>query len=177
MSGIAVFLQRNSVCAGSRNAAARIRRKRRRGNPLDFGLRWGEPRVWGKYVLIACIVAALLLFVASFIPSLQVYYVKTDFSFGGYFLASLASLSAQEFLYRGFLLFGLRDKLKEGSILVQTIPFVLMHLGKPEVETLSTIFGGAMFGFIAWQSQSFIYPWLIHWFIATFTMFIATGRI
>jgi hypothetical protein len=52
-----------------------------------------------------------------------------------------------------------------------------MHLGKPEVETLSTIFGGAAFGFIAWQSESFLYPWLIHWYIATITMLIATGRL
>lgn len=139
-----------------------------RKNPLDFGLRWGETRVWGKYVLITCIVAALLLFIATFIPALQGYYLKTDFSFGGYFLVSCASLSAQEFLYRGFLLFGLRDKLKEGAILVQTIPFVLMHLGKPEIETISTLFTGILFGFIAYRGKSFWPAFIIHLFINIF---------
>jgi len=54
---------------------------------------------------------------------------------------------------------------------------LVFHLGKPEVETLSTIFGGAAFGFVAWQTQSFLYPFLIHWFILSFTMLIATGRL
>ena len=45
-----------------------------------------------------------------------------------------------------------------------------MHLGKPEAETLTTLFGGAGFGFIAWRTQSFYYGWLIHWFLGAFTM-------
>lgn len=137
-------------------------------NPLDFGLRLGKPRIWGKYVFITCLAAAVILFAASFIPALQGYYVKADFSFAGYFLTSCASLSAQEFLYRGFLLFGLRDKLKESSILVQMIPFALLHLGKPEVETISTLFTGILFGYIAYRGKSFWPAFIIHLFINIF---------
>ena len=61
------------------------------------------------------------------------------------------------------------------AILLQAVPFAFMHLGKPEVETLSTIFGGAAFGLIAWRTRSFLYPWLIHWFIVTFTLLVAVG--
>ena len=61
------------------------------------------------------------------------------------------------------------------AIWLQAVPFAFMHLNKPEVETLSTIFGGAGFGFIAWRTRSFLYPFLIHWFIASFTMLIAIG--
>lgn len=87
-------------------------------------------------------------------------------------------LFAWEFMWRGFALFIFAQYFGPGpAILLQAVPFAFMHLGKPEVETLSTIFGGAAFGFVAWQTQSFVYPWLIHWFIASFTMLIATGRI
>jgi hypothetical protein len=52
-----------------------------------------------------------------------------------------------------------------------------MHLGKPELETLTTLFGGMGFAFIAWRTESFVYPFLIHWFIASFTHLVASGRI
>ena len=82
-----------------------------------------------------------------------------------------------EFMWRGLMLFTFARYFGPGpAILLQAVPFAFMHLGKPEVETLSTIFGGAVFGLIAWQSQSFIYPWLIHWFIASYTMLMALGR-
>jgi CAAX protease family protein len=126
-----------------------------RKNPLDFGLRLGRPRIWGKYVFIICLAAAVVLYLASFISALQNYYIKDDFSFASYFLTSCASLASQEFLYRGFLLFGLKEKFKEGSILVQMIPFALLHLGKPELETISTLFTGILFGYVAYRGKSF----------------------
>ena len=82
-----------------------------------------------------------------------------------------------EFIWRGLMLFGLARILGPGpAIWLQAVPFAFMHLGKPEVETLTTIFGGAAFGFVAWRSGSFVYPFFIHWYIASFTMLIATGR-
>jgi membrane protease YdiL (CAAX protease family) len=40
---------------------------------------------------------------------------------------------------------------------------------------LSCIFGGSGFGYVAWRTRSFLYPFLIHWFIATLTMLIASS--
>ena len=31
--------------------------------------------------------------------------------------------------------------------------------------------------FIAWRTRSFLYPWLIHWFVVTFTLLVAVGRL
>lgn len=139
-----------------------------RKNPLDFGLRRGNPRIWWKYVLVICVISAVILFIASFIPTLQNYYLEEKFNFLTYFLTSCVSLSAQEYLYRGYLIFGLRDKLKEGSILLQMIPFTLMHLGKPELETISCIFTGILFGYIAYRGKSFWPAFFIHLFINIF---------
>jgi uncharacterized protein len=48
-------------------------------------------------------------------------------------------------------------------------------MGKPELETLSTIFGGFAFGWVAYRTKSFLYAFLIHWFISTFIILVAAG--
>lgn len=139
-----------------------------RKNPLDFGLRLGNIKIWGFYVAVTCLVAAPVLYFAASIPSLRGYYKSEHFDFVRYFLTYCAILSASEFLYRGFLLFGLKDRLKEASILVQMIPFVLVHFGKPELETVSTVITGFYFGYIAYRGNSFWPVLIIHLFINVF---------
>ena len=139
-----------------------------RKNPLDFGLRWGSPRTWWPYVGIICLIAGLILYASSFNTSLQQYYINPEFSFVPYFFTSCVSLASQEFMYRGFFLFGLKDKLKEGAILVQMIPFVFVHLTKPDLETISTIITGIIFGWVAYRGKSFWPAFLIHLFINVF---------
>ena len=139
-----------------------------RKNPLDFGLRLGSPHIWGFYVFIICLAAAAILYASSFNSSLQSYYRLDEFKFVSYLFASCVSLSASEFIYRGFLLFGLKEKFKEGSILIQMIPFVLIHLGKPQLETVSTIFTGILFGYVAYRGKSYWPAFIIHLFINVF---------
>jgi membrane protease YdiL (CAAX protease family) len=139
-----------------------------RKNPLDFGLRWGSPRIWLPWVGVICLIAGLILYTSSFSTSLQRYYLDPGFSFFIYFLIQCVKLSSQEFMYRGFLLFGLKDKLKEGAILVQMIPFVFVHLTKPDLETISTIITGIIFGWVAYRGKSFWPAFIIHLFINVF---------
>jgi membrane protease YdiL (CAAX protease family) len=147
-----------------------------RKNPLDFGLRLGNPRIWGFHVIVICVIAAAILYASSFSTELQGYYQQADFSLLAYFLINCVSLSAQEFMYRGFLLFGLMGKFKEGSILLQTIPFVLLHLGKPELETVSTLITGIIFGYVAYRGKSFWPAFIIHLFINVFFVGIINLR-
>jgi membrane protease YdiL (CAAX protease family) len=53
-----------------------------------------------------------------------------------------------------------------------TIPFVFTHLGKPELETLTTLFGGLGFGWLAWRTQSIWYGAAIHAFILVLLLVI-----
>ena len=80
-----------------------------------------------------------------------------------------------EFMFRGWLLFGYARKFGAEALWLQAVPFAIAHIGKPEVETLSTIFGGFAFGWVAWRTRSFVYPFLIHWYIGTFTILVAGG--
>ncbi|MBT4511736.1 MAG: CPBP family intramembrane metalloprotease [Chloroflexi bacterium] len=136
-----------------------------RKNPLDFGLRPGDYRIWLVHVIVTCIVAFPILIIASRFNSLQDYYTIEDFFLPRYFLEITAYQISWEFIFRGFLLFGLKEKLKEVSIIVQMVPFVLLHLGKPEIEVISTIPMGIYFGYIAYRGNSYWPAVIIHLFI------------
>lgn len=150
-----------------------------RESPQEYGFQLGNWR-WGLlWVVVGCVGMAIILWFISRTASMQNYYsVRAPQNTGRLIFLNAVDLFGWEFLWRGLMLFAFARYFGPGpAIFLQAVPFAFMHLGKPEVETISTIFGGAAFGFIAWQTQSFFYPFLIHWFIASFTMLIASGRL
>jgi len=80
-----------------------------------------------------------------------------------------------EFIFRGWLTFAYVRKFGAEGLWLQAVPFAIAHISKPELETLSTIFGGFAFGWVAWRTKSFLYPFLIHWAIFTFVVLAAGG--
>lgn len=147
-------------------------------SPAAYGFQLGDWRKGLLWTVGACAGMAILLWFIARTPSMQQYYARAPKQLNRLIYLTGVDLFGWEFVWRGFMLFGMARIIGAGpAILFQAVPFAFMHLGKPEVETLSTIFGGIAFGFIAWQSQSFVYPWLIHWFIASFTKIIAIGRL
>jgi hypothetical protein len=136
-----------------------------RRNPLDFGLRFGNSRVWSFHVIASFIIALPILYIASHSSFLAAYYTIQQFDVVKYSLETTVYLLAWEFLFRGFLLFGLKGKLKESSILIQMVPFVILHFGKPEIETISTILMGIYLGYVAYRGNSYWPAFIIHLFI------------
>lgn len=82
-----------------------------------------------------------------------------------------------EYLFRGWILFSYAKRYGADALWIQAVPFAIAHIGKPDIETLSTIFGGFAFGWVAWRTGSFIYPFLIHWFIAALIVIISSGAL
>ncbi len=150
-----------------------------REKPSIYGFQLGDWRAGLIWTVVGCIGMAVVLWFVARTPAMQSYYTAKATGSTPYLLyITAADLFGWEFMWRGFMLFGLAIYLGPGAaIWLAAVPFAFMHLGKPEIETLSTLFGGAAFGFIAWQTGSFFYPFLIHWFIASFTMLLASGRI
>ena len=136
-----------------------------RRNPLDFGFRLGNPGIWGLHVAVVVVIGIPVLFAASRLPEIRDYYTIEQFSIIIYSLKTAAALFAWEFIFRGFLLFGLKEKLGEASIIIQMVPFALLHIGKPEIETLSTILTGIYFGYIVYRGGSYWPAFIIHIFI------------
>ena len=83
-----------------------------------------------------------------------------------YQLAYGVYMFSWEFFFRGFMLFGLERKFGNYSILIQTIPFAVMHYSKPLPEALGSIIAGVLLGILALETRSFIYGAAIHWLVA-----------
>ncbi|HKJ27945.1 MAG TPA: CPBP family intramembrane glutamic endopeptidase [Anaerolineales bacterium] len=145
-----------------------------RESPADYGFRLGDWKaglaMTGLVILVA---APILYFTAKGDASMHEYYERllTPRLPGYVFL----DLFGWEFMFRGWLLFGYARKYGHDALWLQAVPFALAHIGKPEVETLSTIFGGFLFGLVAWRSKSFLYAFLIHYFVFFFTVLVAGG--
>jgi membrane protease YdiL (CAAX protease family) len=79
-----------------------------------------------------------------------------------------------EFFFRGFMLFGFARDLGTRAVLVSTIPFVLMHFGKPELEVVASLPAGLILCWIALRSRSIWPGVLLHWMVATSMDFFAS---
>jgi CAAX protease family protein len=146
-----------------------------RENPREFGFSLGN---WKTGLLLSLsgmvLIAPILLIIGKVNISMQNYYQNL---LSGLPWNTFLDLFGWEFMFRGWLLFGYARKFGPEALWLQAVPFALAHIGKPEVETLSTIFGGFAFGWVAWKTKSFLYPLLIHWFVASFTILVASGYI
>jgi hypothetical protein len=74
-------------------------------------------------------------------------------------------LLAWEYIWRAFMLFGLEPALGELAIYVQMIPFAISHVGKPEIETLTSIAGGILLGYVIRKCRSFWPAFVLHLFL------------
>ena len=74
---------------------------------------------------------------------------------------------AWEFICRGYLLFGFERRVGgPAAIAVQTIPFAVMHVGKPGPEAIGSIVAGIVLGIVALRNRSFIPGVILHWSVA-----------
>jgi uncharacterized protein len=144
-----------------------------RENPARYGFGLGDWKAGLLITLASIILIAPILWLVSHGKGAMEEYYKPFL--GGLPWNTFLDLFGWEFFFRGWILFGLARKFGPEAIWMQAIPFALAHIGKPEVETLSTIFGGFAFGWVAWRTKSFLYPFLIHWFVASFTILVAAG--
>ena len=135
-------------------------------NPFDMGLRPGDFRRGLIHVLVAGALAILVVVIGSRLESVSEYYgAKTDTGILQYVTERIVIIFAIEYFFRGFLLFGLKEKLGGGAILFQMVPFAIMHIGKPEIEAVSCIITGLYFGYLAYRTGSMWPLFAIH-FIA-----------
>jgi membrane protease YdiL (CAAX protease family) len=143
-----------------------------RETPRSYGFTFGD---WKAGLVLTCLgilLTAPVLWLVAHGGSMKDYY-KPQIS--GLPWNTFLDLFGWEFFFRGFILFAYARKFGPEALWLQAVPFALAHIGKPEVETLSTIFGGFAFAWVAYRTRSFVYPFLIHWFVASFTIIVAAG--
>lgn len=135
--------------------------------PAAYGLRIGFWRLGLVVGLAAAVVATPVILIASGWADVHAYYHQDHLDIGRVLVAGTLELSGAEFLYRGFLMMALIRLCGPIGVLLAAVPFAFMHLGKPELETLSTIFGGIGFGWLAWRTGSVLYGAALHVYILT----------
>jgi membrane protease YdiL (CAAX protease family) len=146
-----------------------------RENPGQYGFSLGDWKLGLIYTVIGIIVMApILYFLGSGSAAMKSYYQGL---LPGLPWTTFLDLIGWEFFFRGWVLFAYLRRFGHDALWLQAVPFALAHIGKPDIETLSTIFGGFAFGWVAYRTKSFVWPFLIHWFISTFVIMVAAGVI
>lgn len=145
-----------------------------RDNPARYALRLGEWR-WGLGLLLAglAVMTPIILLLAQ-LPAFSGYYGAATQPIGERLLNNVIELIPAEFLLRGFLMFALWRRIGPLALVLQLIPFVLTHIGKPDVELWSTFIGGSIFAWLDWRSGSILWSALGHVYVLTL-MLVAVG--
>lgn len=155
-----------------------------RGKLSDYGLTIGESSHGYKLagicfmlILPALIIAARYPTFSNFYPLQKMaerslpYFIYFELSYGMY-------LFCWEFFFRGFMLLGLTKKLGILSLFIQATAFMVMHIGKPDLEVAASFPAALILGIIAIRSKSFLPCFLLHWAVAfTFDVLIILGKL
>lgn len=86
--------------------------------------------------------------------------------FVGYELLYAIYFIGWEYFFRGYMVFGLYDRLGINGVFVANIPFALLHAGKPFPEALGSIIAGVALGLFALRTRSFWYCFVLHALVA-----------
>jgi membrane protease YdiL (CAAX protease family) len=125
-----------------------------REDPRRYGLGRGDVRrsvlLGGLAILVTVPAIALI----AAVPAIRDWYGPSMTTVPGVLLTNVLDLVPTEFLLRGFLLFALLRAIGPFGVVVAVVPFVMVHIGKPDVEALSTLGGGLVFGWLNWRTGS-----------------------
>jgi membrane protease YdiL (CAAX protease family) len=142
-------------------------------SPARVGFSLGRPAQWLRDIGLLYLVMLPLVYVASRQASFRHTYPFFAFERlgAGSLLLGLAirmvGMFAWEFICRGYLLFGFERRVGgPAAIAIQTIPFAVMHAGKPGPEAIGAIIAGIALGILALRNRSFVPGAILHWAVA-----------
>jgi membrane protease YdiL (CAAX protease family) len=150
----------------------------------DFGLQAGDVKYGLRFVAIAFPFLLWTAYVGSSGTEIQSEYPLASSTMGHLLLFLVVEMFylifylSWEFLFRGFMLFGLEKRFGAvTSILIQTIPSAIVHIGKPASESFGAIVAGLVFGYLAVRTRSIWYPMILHAVVGIGTDVFVTLRL
>jgi membrane protease YdiL (CAAX protease family) len=78
----------------------------------------------------------------------------------------LIQFAALEFFFRGFMVHNLKAGFGTGSVFIMTIPYCMIHFGKPGAETLAAIPAGIILGLLSLKGNSVVPGIFLHYLVA-----------
>jgi membrane protease YdiL (CAAX protease family) len=145
-----------------------------REDPREYGLRLGDRRRGLLLFVSLTLVSVPAIWLIAAAPDIQAWYAPSMTSVVGVAISNVIDLPASEFVLRGFLLFALLRLIGPIAVVVAVVPFAFSHIGKPDVEVLSTLVGGLVFGWIVWRTGSIVWSAAYHVVIQT-TVIVAAA--
>ncbi len=139
-----------------------------KGKIRDYGIKPGDYKTGIKLSLLFILIMIPVIWFISAEPAFGVTYpllITARDSWKIFFIYETGLvfyLFAWEFIWRGFMLFGLKEKFGYYAVILQMIPFLILHNGKPPVETFSAIIGGLALGILAYRTESIYYCVITH---------------
>jgi membrane protease YdiL (CAAX protease family) len=135
-----------------------------------WALTLGDWRWWGPRTLVALLVLVPTLTVVVLLsPELQQFYPMWRPARTAWDKLLIGNLGHSldfigwELLFRGTLL---RTAMRRGdpvmAICLQAIPFCLLHMDKPGVELIASLFGGLVAGWFCLRARTFLPLWILH---------------
>jgi membrane protease YdiL (CAAX protease family) len=135
--------------------------------PSRYGLRLGDVRAGAALALGGCAVMTPVVLAVARLPDFAAYYAPQAAAVPDVVLTTALDVIPAEFFFRGFLLFALLRVTGPVAVVLATMPFAFAHIGKPELETLSTLGGGLLYGWLDWRTGSVLWSGLAHtWILA-----------
>jgi membrane protease YdiL (CAAX protease family) len=144
-----------------------------RDRPSRYGVRVGDWRAGAALAIAGCVVMTPIVLAIARVPAFSAYYGPQSAAPGQVILTTALEVIPAELFFRGFLLFALLRVVGPFAVVLATLPFVFAHLGKPEVETLSTLFGGLAYGWLDWRTGSVLWSGLAHTWILSLVVLAA----
>ena len=135
-----------------------------------FGLALGDWKWWGKWVVVLLVVSLPIMYYGVGLPGFEEYYPRyppARYSWTAFVIFELAFgvlMFATEFFYRGFLLFGLAEKMDPRvANLIHAFLYMLVHIGKPGIEVPYSFVAGYAFGYVDYKGKSILPSFIMHW--------------
>ncbi|GAB4564269.1 MAG: hypothetical protein Tsb0020_14280 [Haliangiales bacterium] len=145
-----------------------------------ISLRGFGRHLWIYLVLFLLILPAVIIAsqTDSFSRTYPFYKLANRSSFDFWAWQGLYALQflALEFFFRGYMLRGLQRSLGAKAIFVMTIPYCMIHFGKPFAETMGAIGAGVILGTLAMRTRSIWGGVLIHVGVAVTMDYLALGH-
>lgn len=137
-------------------------------SPRDYGFRIrGISKHFPAYVAMYLVMLPVLVWVSSFESFLSYYPFYDRAAEGGaafwlYEIGYGFQFVGIEAFFRGFLTFGLAKRFGLLGIPIMTVPYVMIHFGKPAPEAFAAIIAGLALGYLALRSKSFVPGVFLH---------------
>jgi membrane protease YdiL (CAAX protease family) len=141
-----------------------------RDRPARYGVRLGDWRLGVSLAVVGSAVMTPIVLWFAGLPDARAYYAPSWSSLPDVLATNVMDLVSAELLFRGFLMFTLVRTLGPIGVLLACVPFALSHLTKPELELISTLGGGLLYGWLAWRTGSIVWGAAAHVYIVTLAM-------